>query len=79
VIHAKDEAGKDFWVWSGTCVIGEGGKIEVLAGDHFDKMESKVLKRSMQDCYVATRIRANGKEVNAMPAHGLPDGCIVVR
>lgn len=79
LIQAEDDQGKEFWVWTTPCVIGEGGRVEVLTGSHHEKIKSEKFDRVFEDCYIAWTLRINGKELQGMRAHGMPEGCVVVR
>jgi hypothetical protein len=75
-IKAIDQADKEFWIVTTTCIIGKGGKVEVLVGEHHDKIKSEVLGEVFQDVYVAQLLRINNLEVEGLSAHGVPEGCI---
>jgi hypothetical protein len=75
-IGVKDAEGKIFWVMASNCTVGVGGKFELLAGEHFDKLKVESLGREFTDCYAGEKLRINGQLLEAYGAHGLPNGCI---
>lgn len=78
-IKAVDGEGKEFWVLTAICVVGEGGQIEVIAGTHYDEIKSENLDTVFKDVYTAQLIRVNGKEINGFGGHDLPAGCVTLR
>ena len=78
-IKAVDAAGKEFWILTSICTIGEKGKIDVLAGAHYDKLKSDVLGTVIEDVYVAQLLRIGEMQVTGFGAHGLPDGCVMLK
>ena len=78
-IKAADAAGKEFWILTSICTIGESGKIDVLAGAHYDKLKSTQLDSVLEDVYVAQLLRVGDLEVRGFGAHGLPDGCVMLK
>ena len=78
-IKAVDAAGKEFWILTSICTIGEQGKIDVLAGAHYDKLKSEQLNTVLEDVYTAQLLRIGGLEVTGFGAHGLPAGCVLLK
>ena len=76
-IKAMDGKEQTFWVVTSICTVGEGGKIEVLAGAHYEKLRNDSIDQTFEDVYTAQLIRINGQDVKGFGAHGLPEGCIV--
>lgn len=77
-IKAVDEAGKEFWILTSICTIGEKGNIEVLAGAHYDKLKSDQLNTILDDVYTAQLLKIGDREVSGFGAHGLPAGCVML-
>jgi hypothetical protein len=75
-IQAKDDQGKEFWIVTAACTVGQGGKVDVMVGSHYDRIESKTLNKVLDDAYIAQVIRVQGEELKGFSAHGLPEGCI---
>ena len=78
-IKAVDAAGKEFWVLTSICTVGEKGKIAVLAGAHYDKVKSDHLGVVLEDVYTAQLLKIGELEVTGFGAHGLPQGCVTLR
>ena len=78
-IKAVDDAGKEFWILTSICTIGEQGRIEVLAGAHYDKLKSEHLDAVLEDVYTAQLLRIGDQEVTGFGAHGLPTGCVLLK
>jgi hypothetical protein len=77
-IKAVDDAGKEFWILTSICTVGENGKIAVMAGAHYDKIKSEHLDATLEDVYTADLLMIGGQEVTGFGAHGLPSGCMVL-
>lgn len=75
---AVDAAGKEFWVITSICTIGEKGTIEVLSGGHYKKVRSRHLDADLEDVYTALLLRIAGQEVTGFGAHGLPESCVIL-
>jgi hypothetical protein len=76
-IKAIDDAGKEFWVLTSICTIGEKGKIAVLAGTHYDKLKTDH-HGIIQDVYTGDQVKIGEVEVVGFGAHGLPAGCVML-
>jgi len=76
-IKAVDDAGKEFWILTSICTVGEKGKIAVLAGTHYDKLKTE-LKGIFEDVYTAQLLKIGDLEVTGFGAHGLPAGCVML-
>ena len=74
-IKAIDDAGKEFWVLTSICTIGDKGKIAVLAGAHYDKLKTEH-QGIIEDVYAAQLLKIGGLEITGFGAHGLPAGCV---
>jgi hypothetical protein len=77
-IKAVDDAGKEFWILTSICTVGEKGKIAVMAGAHYDKIRSEHLDATLDDVYTADLLMIGDQEVTGFGAHGLPSGCAVL-
>lgn len=76
-IKAVDDAGKQFWVITSICTIGEKGKIAVLSGTHYDKVKSEQ-HGVLEDVYVGDQVKIGDVQVVGFGAHGLPSGCVLM-
>ena len=76
-VKAVDDAGKQFWVLTSICTIGEKGKIAVLAGAHHDKLKTAQYG-ILEDVYVGDQVRIGDAEVVGFGTHKLPAGCVVM-
>jgi hypothetical protein len=76
-IKAVDAAGKEFWVLTSICTIGEKGRIAVLAGTHHDKLKTD-LHGVIEDVYIGEQVKIGDAEVVGFGAHGLPNGCVMM-
>jgi hypothetical protein len=78
-IEAVDAAGKNFWIITTVCTVGEKGKVAVLAGAHYDKIKSEHLGKVIEDVYTSQLLRVGDLEIPGFAAHGLPAGCVTLR
>ena len=76
-IKAIDDAGKEFWVLTSICTIGEKGKIAVLAGTHYDKLKTDH-QGIIEDVYTGDQVKIGDIEVIGFGAHRLPAGCVML-
>jgi hypothetical protein len=76
-IKAVDDAGKEFWILTSICTVGEKGKIAVLAGTHYDKLKTEH-QGLIEDVYTAQLLKIGNLEVTGFGAHGLPAGCVML-
>jgi hypothetical protein len=74
-IKAVDDAGKEFWVLTSICTVGEKGKIAILAGTHYDRLKTEH-QGTIEDVYTAQLLKIGDLEVTGFGAHGLPAGCV---
>lgn len=78
-IKAVDDAGKEFWILTSICTVGEKGRIHVMAGAHYDKIKTEHLGTVLEDVYTAQLIKVGDLEVTGFGAHGLPPGCVMLK
>ena len=78
-IKAVDGAGKEFWILTSICTVGEKGRIDILAGAHYDQIKSEHLNTVLDDVYTAELLKIGDLEVTGFGAHGLPAGCVTLR
>jgi len=78
-IKAVDDQGKEFWVLTSICTIGEKGRIAVLAGAHYDQVRLQEPDMVLKDVYTAQLMKVGDVEVPGFGAHGLPKGCVTLR
>jgi hypothetical protein len=76
-IKAIDDADKEFWVLITICTIGARGKIDVLAGTRYSKMQTKE-QVIMEDVYLGQLVRIGDVEVTGFGPDKLPDGCVLM-
>lgn len=74
-IKAVDDAGKEFWVLTTICTVGEKGKIAVLEGAHYDKLKTPN-QGVIDDVYIGQMVRIGEVDVTGFGAHKLPAGCV---